>query len=61
MDTARLQENFNFMVLTRSGEKYRTYKYDTAKRLYESEGEKFYIYAYHGLKKVVLLVDWKKK
>lgn len=60
MDFARLQSDYNFMVISRKGERLRTYKYDTARRFFDAEGGRFYAYAYNGLKKVVLQIDWEK-
>lgn len=59
MDIAKLQGNYNFMVISRKGERLRTYKYDTARRFFDAEGGRLYAYAYHGLKKIVLQIDWK--
>ena len=58
--TERINDNFNYMVVSRKGEMLRTYKYDTAKRFFDSNGGRFYLYAYHGLKTIRLLVDWEK-
>lgn len=57
--TKEIEQNFNYMVISRKGEKYRTYKYDTAKRFLEAEGGRLYFYAYQDLKHTIrLLVEW---
>ena len=58
--TRDINRKFNYMVISRGGEKFRSYNYDTAQRFFRREGGRFYLYAYRGLKTVRLLVDWEK-
>lgn len=58
--TKAVDENYNYMVITRKGERYRSYKYDTVKRLLDAEGGRLYLYCYKDIKHTVrLLVEWK--
>lgn len=57
-NTEYIQKNFNYMVVTAKGETYRSYKYDTIKRMLDQEGGRLYLYYYKGLKTVRLLAEW---
>lgn len=54
-----LEKNYNFMVITDKGEKYRHFKYWMAKDFLDREGGRLYAYAHVSLKKTVrILIEW---